>query len=196
MTNKSILITVICIGSMLPFSCIKEPSLVRLTSLDMTVGQAIIHPSGRIKFTEDVDSLSFEAKMFGLKLSIATFDRIASLNFKNPMMYSAFAEDPGYVLDSNVDFISIKASTAFTKNDDNYLIGDDLNGLFVFGFNYRGSQGHNEFIGLSQEWKNYEDLLIKFDSQIDAPTETVFTVVVILENGQNFALTSDTVKLY
>ncbi|MFT7198333.1 MAG: hypothetical protein ACI83W_002711, partial [Marinoscillum sp.] len=42
MTNKSILITVICIGSMLPFSCNQEPSLVRLTSLDMAVGQATV----------------------------------------------------------------------------------------------------------------------------------------------------------
>jgi hypothetical protein len=79
---------------------------------------------------------------------------------------------------------------------DNYLIGDELNGLFVFGFNGRGSQGHNGFTEVSQEWQTWDDLFMKFDSQIDAAIETVFTVVVILDNGQTFTLTSDTVKLY
>jgi hypothetical protein len=196
MTNKSILITVICIGSMLPFSCNQEPSLVRLTSLDMAVGQATVDFRGDIDFTEDVDSLSFESNTFGLKLSIATYERVASLNFRNPMMSYAFADDPGSILESNIDFISIKANTAFTMSGDNYLIGDELNGLFVFGFNGRGSQGHNGFIEVSQEWQTWYNLFMKFDSQIDAAIETVFTVVVILDNGQTFTLTSDTVKLY
>lgn len=196
MTNKSILITVICIGSMLPFSCNQEPSLVRLTSLDMAVGQATVDFRGDIDFTEDVDSLSFESNTFGLKLTIATYDRVTLLNFRNPMMSYAYAEDPGNVLESNIDFISIKANTAFTMSGDNYLIGDELNGLFVFGFNGRGSQGHNGFTEVSQEWQTWDDLFMKFDSQIDAAIETVFTVVVILDNGQTFTLTSDTVKLY
>jgi hypothetical protein len=181
---------------MLPFSCNKEPSLVRLTSLDMAVGQATVDFRGDIDFTEDVDSLSFESNTFGLKLSIATYERVTLLNFRNPMMSYAYAEDPGSILESNIDFISIKANTAFTKNGDNYLIGDELNGLFVFGFNGRGSQGHNGFTEVSQEWQTWYNLFMKFESQIDAAIETVFTVVVIFDNGQTFTLTSDTVKLY